>query len=41
MVEGRMSDFNHYYKNVGIAEGMERSSGIIHEILKKLDEVDE
>ena len=41
MVEGRMSDFSLYQKNVGIAEGLEQPSEIIDETLKQLDEEDE
>ena len=41
MVEGRMSDFSLYQKNVGIAEGLEQASEIIDETLKQLDEEDE
>ena len=41
MVEGRMSDFEAYHRNVGIAEGLEQASEIIDETLKKLNEEDE
>jgi hypothetical protein len=40
MVEGRISDFQSYSKNVGIAEGLEQASEIINETLKKLEEDD-
>ena len=38
LVEGRISDFESYQKNVGIAEGLEQASEIINETLKKLEE---
>jgi|TARA_R100000781_G_scaffold62467_1_gene39662 hypothetical protein len=41
MVEGRMSDFNTYSKNVGISEGLEQACEIIDEMIKKLNEEDE
>lgn len=41
MVEGRMSDFQSYSRNVGYAEGLEAACEIIDETLKKLDEEDE
>jgi hypothetical protein len=41
MVEGRMSDFQSYQKNVGIAEGLEQACEIIDEVVKTLDEEDE
>jgi hypothetical protein len=41
MVEGRMSDFQAYQKNVGIAEGLEQACEIIDEVVKTLDEEDE
>ena len=41
MVEGRMSDFNQYHKNVGIAEGLEQASEIINETIKHFNEEDE
>ena len=41
MVEGRMSDFQSYQKNVGIAEGLEQACEIIDEVVKTLDEGDE
>mgnify|MGYP003125942691 FL=1 len=40
MVDGRISDFNQYHRNVGIAEGLEQSLEIIDETLKKLNEED-
>ena len=38
LVQGRISDFESYQKNVGIAEGLEQASEIINETLKKLEE---
>ena len=38
LVQGRISDFGSYQKNVGIAEGLEQASEIINETLKKLEE---
>jgi len=40
LVQGRISDFESYQKNVGIAEGLEQASEIIGETLKKLEEDD-
>ena len=41
MVEGRMSDFESYSRNVGFAEGLETACELIDETLKQLDEKDE
>jgi len=41
MVEGRISDLNHYHKSVGIAEGLVIAQDIIDEILKQMEEEDE
>ena len=41
MVEGRMTDFSAYHKNVGVAEGLEQACEIIDDMLKKLNEGDE
>jgi len=41
MVEGRMSDFNTYSKNVGISEGLEQAGEIIDEMIKNINEEDE
>jgi CRISPR/Cas system-associated endonuclease Cas1 len=38
LVQGRVSDFGSYQKNVGIAEGLEQASEIINETLNKLEE---
>ena len=40
LVQGRVSDFGSYQKNVGIAEGLEQASEIINETLNKLEEDD-
>jgi len=41
MLRGRMSDFEAYHKNVGIAEGLEQASDVIRETIKTLNEEDE
>lgn len=41
MVEGRMSDFESYSRNVGFAEGLETACELIDETLKQLEEKDE
>lgn len=41
MIEGRISDLNHYHKNVGIAEGLMIAQDVIDDTLKKMDEEDE
>ena len=41
MVRGRMSDFEAYHKNVGIAEGLEQAADVIHDTIKNLNEEDE
>ena len=41
MVEGRVSDYQSYQKDVGIAQGLEDACIIIDETLNKLDEGDE
>jgi hypothetical protein len=41
MVEGRISDLNHYHKSVGIAEGLMISQDVIDEVLKQLEKEDE
>lgn len=38
MLLGQMSSFEAYKKSVGVAEGLERASGIISEMMKKLDD---
>jgi CRISPR/Cas system-associated endonuclease Cas1 len=40
LIQGRVSDFESYQKNVGIAEGLEQASEIIDETLKKLEKDD-
>ena len=41
MLRGRMSDFEAYHKNVGIAEGLEQASDVIHDTIKNLNKEDE
>ncbi len=41
MIEGRISDFNHYHKSVGIAEGLVISQDVIDETLKQIEKEDE
>ena len=41
MVDGRMSDFSSYQKNVGISEGLMQASEIISTTIKQLNEKDE
>jgi hypothetical protein len=41
MVDGRMSDFSTYQKNVGISEGFMQASEIIRETIKNINEEDE
>ena len=41
MVEGRMSDFNHYHKSVGIAEGLMQAYTVVDEIIEKIEKEDE
>ena len=41
MVEGRMSDFSAYNRNVGVAEGLEQACDIIDETLKNINEGDD
>ncbi len=41
LVQGRISDFESYQKNVGIAKGLEQASEVINETLNKLNEEDE
>jgi len=40
MVDGRMSDFSTYQKNVGISEGLMQASEIIRETIKNINEED-
>jgi CRISPR/Cas system-associated endonuclease Cas1 len=40
LIQGRVSDFESYQKNVGVAEGLEQASEIIDETLKKLEKDD-
>ena len=41
MVQGRISDFNQYQKNVGIAEGLKIAENTIDDVFKKLNREDE
>jgi len=41
MLRGRMSDFEVYHKNVGIAEGLEQASDVIHDTIKSINKEDE
>lgn len=41
MVQGRVTDFNSYHKDVGIGIGLDVSCNIIDETLTKLNEGDE
>tara|TARA_R110001606_G_scaffold380956_1_gene541801 strand:- start:711 stop:836 length:126 start_codon:yes stop_codon:yes gene_type:complete len=41
MVDGRISDFHTYQKNVGIAQGLDQSCEIIEDTIKKLNIGDE
>lgn len=41
MVEGQISDLNHYHKSVGIAEGLVISQDVIDETLKQIEKEDE
>ena len=41
MLRGRMSDFEAYHKNVGIAEGREQASDVIHDTIKSINKEDE
>ena len=40
LVDGRVSDFSSYQKNVGIAEGLMQASEIIRETIKNINEED-
>ena len=41
MVDGRMSDFQSYQKNVGIAQGLDDSCEVIDETIKQINIGDE
>jgi hypothetical protein len=41
MIDGRISDLNHYHKSVGIAEGLMIAQDVIDETLKKIEKEDE
>ena len=40
MVEGRISDFTSYHRNVGISEGLMQASDIILATIKNINEED-
>ena len=37
IVDGRMSDFTHYQKSVGVSEGLHLAAEILDEISKKIE----
>ena len=41
MIDGRMSDFQSYQKNVGIAQGIDVSCSVIDETIKQINIADE
>ncbi len=41
MVEGRVSDLNHYHKSVGVAEGLMEAYAIVDDIINKIEKEDE
>jgi len=41
MIDGRMSDFQSYQKNVGIAQGIDDACSIIDETIKQINIGDE
>ena len=41
MVEGRISEFNHYHKSVCISEGLMQAYVIVDEIIEKIEKEDE
>lgn len=41
MIEGRISDFNHYHKSVGIAEGLMQAHAVVDGIIEKIEKEDE
>ena len=41
MIDGRISDLNHYHKSVGIAEGLMIAQDIIDETVKKIEREDD
>jgi len=41
MVEGQISDFNHYQKIVGVAEGLMQADVIVDGIIKQIEKEDE
>tara|TARA_R100000315_G_C5233372_1_gene144438 strand:+ start:181 stop:306 length:126 start_codon:yes stop_codon:yes gene_type:complete len=41
MIEGQVSDFNHYQKIVGVAEGLMQADVIVDGIIKQIEKEDE
>lgn len=41
MIDGRLSDFQSYQKNVGIAQGIDLSCSVIDETIKQINIGDE
>lgn len=41
MIDGRLSDFQSYQKNVGIAQGIDLSCAVIDETIKQINIGDE
>tara|TARA_B100000700_G_scaffold300387_1_gene368483 strand:+ start:206 stop:403 length:198 start_codon:yes stop_codon:yes gene_type:complete len=41
MVEGQISDLNHYHKSVGIAEGLMQAHAVVDGIIEKIEKEDE
>jgi|TARA_R110001583_G_scaffold5798_3_gene30777 ribosomal protein S12 methylthiotransferase accessory factor YcaO len=41
MVEGQISDFNHYQKIVGMAEGLMQADAIVNGIIEQIEKEDE
>ena len=41
MIEGQVSDFNHYKKIVGVAEGLMQADAIVDGIIKQIEKEDE
>ncbi len=41
MIDGRMSDFQSYQKNVGIAQGIDEACAVIDETIKQINIGDE
>ena len=41
MVDGQLSDFSHYQKSVGIADGLMEDNAIVDGIIEKMESEDE